>query len=59
GARELLPGPLPALDLLVHHASLDADLTPGSEERYSSDSPRFPRNARNSAYVPSTICASG
>jgi hypothetical protein len=37
GARELLPGPLPALDRLVHHASLDADLTFGSEERYSSD----------------------
>src|SRR5262245_64042412 len=30
GARELLLAPLPALDLLVHHASLDADLTPGS-----------------------------
>src|SRR4029453_5183162 len=27
-------------------------LTPGSEERYSSDPPRSPRNARNSAYVP-------
>src|SRR4029450_12846516 len=52
GARELLPGPLPSLDLLVHHASLDADLTFGSEERYSSDPPRSPRNARNSAYVP-------
>src|SRR4029453_4526264 len=34
------------------HASLDADLTFGSEERYSSDPPRSPRNARNSAYVP-------
>src|SRR5918996_3632213 len=37
GARELLLGPLSAHDLLVHDASLGADLTPGSEERCSSD----------------------
>jgi hypothetical protein len=36
GARELLLRLLPVLDLIVHHASLDADLTPRSEERCSS-----------------------
>jgi hypothetical protein len=30
GARELLPGPLPALDLLVHHASSMRTLACGS-----------------------------